>query len=255
MVGNLLRKMESVTLYTQLGRLIETMPDLRKKISGNVYMPLGPDEMMWLGRAEALVAEAMGISGEAEFKALNQQFATYREWWASEIPKVLYRALAAVEVELPAPASGAFIPAGNSFDALKAVQRIFSLAQHELLIVDPYMDEKILTEFALLATENIHLKLLTDASAMKATLLPAAKAWRNQYAERRPINIKTVPGRTTIHDRLVVVDIKRVWTVGQSFKDLAVRAPTSFIEADPETAALKIAAYKSIWDEASEISV
>jgi hypothetical protein len=247
--------MDAVALYTQLGRLIETMPDLQHKITKDTYMPLGPVELMWLGRAEALVAEAMGIVGESEFKAANQQFRLYRQWWANEIPKILYRALAAVEVELPAPASGAFIPAGNSFDALKAIQRIFALAQHELLIVDPYMDEKILTEYALLATENIRLKLLTDASAMKATLLPAAKAWRSQYAEKRPITIKTVPGRTTIHDRLIVVDIKRTWTVGQSFKDLAVRAPTSFIEADPETATLKIAAYKNIWDDASEMSV
>jgi hypothetical protein len=66
-----------------------------------IIVPLGPTEMMWLGRAEALVSEALGIAGESEFKVINQNFGQYREWWAAEIPKILYRALARVEVELP----------------------------------------------------------------------------------------------------------------------------------------------------------
>jgi hypothetical protein len=51
--------------------------------------------------------------------------------------------LAVVEVELPASSAGAFIPTGNTFDALAAVIKIFALAKTELLVVDPYLDEKI----------------------------------------------------------------------------------------------------------------
>jgi hypothetical protein len=50
---------------------------------------------------------------------------------------------------MPAPFEGAFIPAGNTFDAMTAVTKIFARAKAELLIVDPYLDEKILTEFAI----------------------------------------------------------------------------------------------------------
>jgi hypothetical protein len=40
-----------------------------------------------------------------------------------------------------------------------------------------------------------------------------------------------------------------VWTIGQSFNALAVRAPTSFVRSDPETAALKVRAYgEDIWN-------
>jgi hypothetical protein len=41
-----------------------------------------------------------------------------------------------------------------------AATKIFALARAELLIVDPYLDEKILTEFALLAA-GVKLKLLS----------------------------------------------------------------------------------------------
>jgi hypothetical protein len=62
---------------------------------------------------------------------------------------LFYRALAALETMMPAPFEGAFIPAGNTFDAMTAVTKIFARAKAELLIVDPYLDEKILTEFAI----------------------------------------------------------------------------------------------------------
>jgi len=252
MSGNPLRKMGPMALYTQLGRLIEVMPNLRQKISKDIYMPLGPVEMMWLGRAEALVGEALGLSGEVEFKSANQQFGAYREWWADEIPKILYRALAQIEIELPAPSSGAFIPAGDSFDALKAVQRIFSFAKQDVLVVDPYMDEKILTEFALFVPETVAIRLLADAASVKATLAPAARHWEKQYKSSRPASVRVAPART-LHDRLIAVDSARVWTVGQSFRDLAARAPTSFVESDVETADLKIEAYRTIWASASPL--
>lgn len=244
--------METTALYTQLGRLIETMPNLRQKISNDIYMPLGPAEMMWLGRAEALVAEAMGMSGEIEFKAANQQVSAYREWWANEIPKILYRALAVVEMDLPAPSAGAFIPAGNSFDALKAIQQIFNAAKGDILIVDPYLDENILTEFGLLAPESVPMRLLADAAGIKAALRPALKRFIEQFGTVRPVQLRTAPERT-LHDRLIAVDGARVWTVGQSFRDLAKRAPTSFVAVDNNTAALKVSAYQSIWDSATAL--
>jgi hypothetical protein len=252
MSKNPLRKMDTAALYAQLGRLIESMPNLLQKLPFNktTYMSLGPTELMWLGRAEALVAEALGLAGELEFKTINQNSAQYRDWWAAEIPKILYRALAQVEMELPAPSTGAFIPAGNAFDALKAVQRIFSLAKTDVLVVDPYLDDKILTEFALFVQETLTIRLLADASAVKATLFPSLRSWKKQYGSGRPVTAKLAPARS-LHDRLIIIDSMRIWTVGQSFRDLAVRAPTSFVEADSETAALKIAAYGAIWETAS----
>ena len=49
------------------------------------------------------------------------------------------------------------------------------MATNDILIVDPYLDEKVLTEFALLTPAKVAIRLLTDAGSHKASLLPAIK--------------------------------------------------------------------------------
>ena len=249
---NALRTMSADALYAQLGRLIADAPDL-KAPHGTGYPPLTNDQMLWLGRAEALVAEVFGplVTSNA-FTHIIGQFSVYRPWAADEVMRHLHRALAAIETELPAPATGAFIPAGNPFDALKAVQRIFGMATKDILIVDPYLDEKILTDFAVLAPPQITIRLLTDSGSHKAALLPAICAFKKQYQNERPLSAKAAPARS-LHDRLIAVDVQRAWTVGQSFNALATRSPTSFVEVDKETTALKLDAYEGIWKSADPI--
>lgn len=254
MSRNPLRKMEAAALYAQIGRLIESAPNLAQKRSPNPYrlkdpeefLPLESEDYLWLGRVEALVGEALGLAGESEISVVVKNLRQYRVWGAAEIMRILYRALAQVELELPAPASGAFIPAGNTFDALKAVQRIFNQAAKDILIVDPYLDEKILTEFALFVDPKVKLHLLTDSAGVKPTLIPALARWIEQYGDDRPVELRVAAERS-LHDRLIATDNLRVWTVGQSFKDLAARTPTSFVEVDSETAKLKIEAYLALF--------
>ena len=248
MPSNLLRKMSAEALYMQLGRLIEEMPDL--KATG----PVSHETLRWLGRANALVTAAEGYVAEIEFQQHRNTWEQlpYRQAGAERIMGALYRALGTVETELPGSFSGAFIPAGNVFDAMAAVGRIFASAKTKLLIVDPYLDEKMLTEFALLAPEGVALRLLCDAAGYKASLVPASKKWTEQNGATRPLQVKAAPART-LHDRLVAVDGTSVWTIGQSFNALATRAPTSFGKSDSETAALKVRAYEDIWNNASSL--
>jgi hypothetical protein len=249
--------MEPDALYAQLGRLVASVPNLKTVPPGTspgVIPPLTPDQMLWIGRAEALISEVFGATGSVEFMQIRQQLERHRPWAQDEILKQLYRALAAVEMELPTPATGAFIPAGNTFDALKAVQRVFEGAKVDILIVDPYLDEKFLTEFALLAPNGVRLRLLTDIGSHKASLLPAATNFKKQYENDRPIELRGAAAKS-LHDRMVAIDGQRIWTVGQSFNALATRAPTSFVEVDQETAALKMSAYEGIWQSAAPIIV
>jgi hypothetical protein len=208
--------------------------------------------MLWLGRAEALITEVYGASVTVGFQHIWQKLEEHRSEAADEIMKHLYRALAAIEMELPTPATGAFIPAGNSFDALKAVQRVFEGAKADILIVDPYLDEKILTEFALLAPSGVPLRLLTDAGSHKPSLIPAITHFKKQYGKERPLEVRGAAAKS-LHDRMVAIDGRRIWIVGQSFNALAARAPTSFVEVDEEAAALKMAAYEAIWHSAAPI--
>jgi hypothetical protein len=80
MVGNPLRTLGAAALYAQLGRLIESSPQLLQAIPGieSASVPLGPAETTWMGRAEALVYEALGASGKIEFDHIRQKFENHR---------------------------------------------------------------------------------------------------------------------------------------------------------------------------------
>ena len=122
-------------LYQQLGRLLETPPDL------STYQAcVQPVALQWLGRGHALVkAVNVGIG----FDAITFSTAVDRmrsAAWSSGVQQVfqiLYRALGHCELHLPAGSAGSFVPVGNSFDAFAAFSKIFATATTDVMIVDP----------------------------------------------------------------------------------------------------------------------
>lgn len=244
---------ESEALYRQLGRLIETMPDLTQA-------KLPQDVHLWVARAYALVKEVGNLADPALFAvAVNNLGATgianmayeKRINAAHEITAMVYRAFAVAEMKAPAGVSGAFIPVGNSFDVFSALSKLLQAATKDVLIVDPYMDETALTEFGIAVPEGIALRLLSDQSSQKLTLAPAAKKWVAQHGANRPLAVRlALP--MTLHDRAIFIDQTTAWTLTQSLKDFAKRSPGEIVRAD-DTATLKIAAYESIWNSASVV--
>ena len=247
----LLRTTSAQKLHSALAAVIQSAPPL--KSFGKSLRPLSNDEMLWLGRAETLVSEVLGLAGNLDFKAAMEHFydQSYRDWSVDQIMRHLHRAFAAIEIELPS-LSGAFIPVGNAFDALTTIQKIFESATTDLLIVDPYLDEKILMSYALFAPEKVQIRLLSSGKGLKGAFIPALAAWTTQHGAERPLTARRAQGNI-LHDRLIVVDGKTSWAVGQSFNALAARASTSFLKDDPETAALKIAAHEEIWSKATPV--
>lgn len=236
----------SESLYQQVGALIQSMPP-----TFNVDGVIAPSIHRWLGQLAALLDAAGQIADLVYLKATidSLQMPARRAGADGRIRAVAYRLLAVAELQAPAAVQGTFIPAGNQFDGLAAVGKLLQSATAEVLIVDPYMDEKALTTFAVLAAENVTIRLLADAAHVKPSLKPAASAWAAQYGGKRPVEAKLAATRT-LHDRLVITDNLNAYTLGQSLNAFAVRAPTSILKADPETASLKVAAYATIWQSA-----
>jgi hypothetical protein len=236
-------------LYMQLGRMVETMPDL---IHG--VRPLPPDIHQWLGRAYALVVATGDLADAVSFKdsisSLSSAIGKFDA--AQNIASILYRGLAVAELRAPATTQGAFIPAGNTFDAFAAFAKLLGTAKREILLIDPYMDEKVLTDFAPLAPELVSIRLLADQAHHKNTLKPATARWSAQYGTNRPLAVRLAPTRT-LHDRLVVVDGDSVWVMTQSMNAFAARSPASIVRVDVDTAALKIPAYETIWSTAGPL--
>jgi len=236
--------MDPQALYTQLGRLIESAPNF-----GGASR-LTAEQHKWLGQAHALVTQAGAIADAVTIAQsvpnLTNGMAVTRARAQEAILGAVYRALATAELAAPANAQGAFIPAGNAFDAHVAFAKVFGAATKEVLIVDPYMDDKALTEFGVLAPEGTTIRLLSDERTFKPALPPAVAKWREQYKISRPLEAKLAPP-SSLHDRLVIVDQRDVWVLTQSTNAFATRAPASIVRVDPETAALKLAAYVTVW--------
>jgi hypothetical protein len=234
--------LDAASLYMQLSRLLATMPDL------NVHQ-LTEAEHQWLGKLDALLTAGGDLVNLATLRAkvdfLGFTPAT-RAKTVQEITIILHRALAAAELNAPVDVAGAFIPAGNAFDAMAAVGKVLTIAKQSALIVDAYMDEKTLTDFAPLANEGVAIQLLADEQRHKVTLRSAQTRWGTQWGARRPLEIR-LASAGTLHDRLIVVDGAQAWVLTQSLNAFAVRSPATIARVDPETSALKIPAYAEIW--------
>jgi hypothetical protein len=231
---------DAETLYRQIGRLLEAMPDF----SG--FAPMSSEQFTWLGRAEVLVGFCKNTIWIAEYSiAAKSLQGPMRRDALETIKLIVYKALAHAEMEAPPSAQGAFIPAGNRFDAFAALTKVLQTANKDVFLVDPYLDETVLTDFAGAVVGGATIRLLSDEGTVKPTLVPASKAWVAQNGLVRPLNVRMAPPRT-LHDRAIFVDGATGWLLTQSLKDFAKRSAAEIVRAD-DTAALKIAAYESIW--------
>ncbi|ULJ73610.1 phosphatidylserine/phosphatidylglycerophosphate/cardiolipin synthase family protein [Rhizobium gallicum] len=229
-------------LYIALGRTAEEKPD-----------PQNVEELLrWIGRARALVEKVSKLDA-AEISAATT-VRLHQDPWAlrNMTYAALYRALAVAELNAPVSAQGAFIPAGNALDAMAAIGKVLQDATKSVLLVDPYMDQKTLTDFVPLASEGISVSLLSDAATAKPTFSPAVARFKQQFGDKRPMEARLAAPRA-LHDRLIVVDQTTAFAVTQSFNALADRSHASIVRVDPETAALKVDAYSSLWDAAAPI--
>lgn len=236
-------------LYFKIGHLIETAPELKSQI-------LASEEQQWLGRVRAVIEGSKDTSNIVGLRvAMNQMASTHPTFRAearSKIIQCLFNILAIVEESVSPSSRGAFIPVGVPFDSLKYIRTISQGAGLQVWFVDPYADGTLLERFAVLADERISLRVLTDQDSHKPDLLPATTAWIAQYGDQRPLEVRCTKPKT-IHDRLIIVDQKEAWVVGQSFKDLGKKAPTTISRLDTETGNLKIAAHQDIWDQSSQL--
>jgi hypothetical protein len=215
-------------LYSQLGSLVAEMPDL-------AHGPITPEMNRWMGRAIALVEAIADRADVLTLRVACQNLdSVIRAVNAQTIASIVYSALAKAELIAPAAAQGAFIAAGHTFDAFAAVGKVVATAKKDVLMVDPYADEKVLTDYAILAPEKITVRILADQADHKKSLKPAAERWVQQIGSARPLSVRLAPAKA-LHDRLIVVDGNTAWTLGQSFNKLAERAHTSLVRMDPES--------------------
>jgi hypothetical protein len=237
--------MSAEELYLQLGSLVEEMPDLATG-------PITKDVNKWLGRAVALVGTMGDSANTITLQVASQNLnAAIRTQNVQTIQAIVYSALAKAELDAPVQTQGTFIAAGHTFDAIAAVSKVVRTAAKNVLLIDPYSDEKVVTDYVGLAPENVLVKILSTGR-YKDALKAIADRWNRQNGTIRPLQVRIAPARD-LHDRLVVVDETTAWVLGQSFNKLAERAHTSLVRMNKDAGDLKIAAFADIWASATPL--
>ena len=241
-------------LYHQIGLLLADTPNL---LDFDAEYQLPASTIQWLSKATALVSRAapLGTLYSARMEvAVQNLVATYRTSKnAKEVVLVLNQVLAAIEIDLPPSAKGAFVSAGDTFDAFSAVAKIIAGATRKVLIVDPYLDASVIIDFGGLVGEGVDLLLLGDEALSKPALKPAAERWIAQYGSKRPLSVRLAAPRS-LHDRIIIIDDATAWILTQSLKDFAKRAHATIQRADNELTQLKVVAFSTLWDLATVLS-
>lgn len=232
-------------LYKKAMRLLETLPVYR-------YGSDNTDARRWVASLMAVGDRVLPLVEQSKLLSYREALGTTAGEGAwQRIQDCLFRTIAILEMRVPPTLSDSFVPVGGAFDAFAALARVFARATREVYVVDPYLDESILTDFAETIPGGVPIRLLADEKAVKASLRPAATRWITQHGTARPLEVRLAPERT-LHDRAVFLDGIEAWTVTQSFKDFAARAPGELMK-NGNTAALKIDAYNHLWDQSAPV--
>jgi len=232
--------MEPQVLLSQLKSLLARAPDFA------AYAPAKMEYHAWLGQAHALVAQvdqmdAIGLKTAADFLG----FQANRDYNISQIFGAIYRAIAALEAQLPADAGQAFGP-GAIYDFFKALSSVLASAKKSLLVADPYMDDSVFDAYLSGVPRGVAVRLLVGKYSAKVK--PAAEKFIAQYGAA--LEVRSSNG---FHDRLMFVDGDVCWVLGQSIKDAAAAKPTYLAPLSPDVGQPKLADYETIWKAATAI--
>lgn len=111
-----------------------------------------------------------------------------------------------------------FSPEQSQHDAYVEIRAILQKAKHDITIVDPYIDQSILTLLSACAAPGMTIRLLTSRAPSDFVL--EAQKWLAQHSGCA-LEVRTT---REFHDRFIVLDNSSCWHVGRSIKDAGRRA-------------------------------
>jgi hypothetical protein len=226
--------MEKPVMLAELKAMANSVPDF------STYKPTSRPHLEWLGRTHALVAMWDGfeaISFRLAADSLAGSF--FHDQSVSKILGILHRAIADLEIKVPELPAQAYGP-GAVYDFLKNLRELLGSATAELFIVDPYLDDQVFDGYLSTVPNQLRVRLLVDlyASSVKAGL--------EKFVAQSKMNVEVRTSKG-IHDRVVFVDGRSCWVLGQSIKDAAKSKPTYIAPIALDAMQLKLADYETIW--------
>ncbi|MGD8691370.1 MAG: hypothetical protein PVH66_02875 [Methyloceanibacter sp.] len=141
-------------LYQRAGILLSDVPNFQRQGA------LSDVEDQWLAAAIAVIESASEIVPmpdvleifDAKYAAklvVSQTANAYlRAANARALVSLLRRVLGRLELQVQTEVVGAFVPAGDIDEAYRAVGDVLKTASKDVLLVDPFADEKIVNAYA-----------------------------------------------------------------------------------------------------------
>jgi hypothetical protein len=116
-------------------------------------------------------------------------------------------------------------PAGSQYDLYRDVRTLLQNEKSSVLIVEPYPDEDIFDLYLESIPRQANIRLLVKNTPDKfLKLLGMYKLKLNVLVDTRHSK--------TIHDRVLIIDDRDVWVLGQSLKDAATTKPTYLVQVN-----------------------
>lgn len=232
--------MDKVALLAELRALAHDVPDF------GTYSPSSRIHLEWLGKAHALILRwepVEAISFKITVDSLYYDLT--RDIYVGQLLAILYRAIADLEIQVPELPPQAFGP-GAVYDFNKALRDLLGSATKTLLIVDPYLDDQVFDAYISTVSPQVVVRLLAREYA--SSLAPAVQKFIAQ--KKMTIEVRSSQG---IHDRVIFIDDRSCWVLGQSIKDAAKAKPTYLAPLAHDASELKKADYERIWIAATPI--
>lgn len=132
------------------------------------------------------------------------------EYHQFETDKKIENIFKAIENNTPQPDKGIFFN-GQIFDAYSFVSNLIKNAENEIILIDNYIDESVLT---LLSKRRTNIACTIYTKNISKQLQLDLKKHNQQYP---PISVKTF---TQSHDRFIIIDKTELYHFGASLKDL-----------------------------------
>jgi hypothetical protein len=232
--------MEPRILVSRIKALLANAPSFA------TYTPTSHEHQAWLAQAHALVArwkpiEAISVKSSSDFLANS----LLRDSNLAQVYGALHRAIADLELSLPAEAGQAFGP-GAIYDFFKALNSLVASASSCLMIADPFVDAEIFDAYLSSVPAGVRIRILTKKAP--ANLKQAI----DKFSVQRGTAIEARLSRD-FHDRIVFVDGSDCWVLGQSIKHAAKSMPTYLAPLSPDVASDKFGFYESIWGGAEPV--
>ena len=223
----------------------ELLTKLRELWDGRILIeqhgPNSPQGTQWLADVRAYL-ELADPRLAAEFRRLSEYVAlplssyTLGPLWTS-MQATLRTTITKLEAQAPRAPAKVYGP-GDALDLYQDLSQVISAAGTEIFIVDPYANEELFSLYLSKVRTGVKIRVLTGSpsSAMRSL---AAK-----FAARQGINFEA-RHTNQVHDRVIMIDGRDCWVLGQSIKDAAMKKPTYLVPVDAVSDMAKL--YEDVW--------